>query len=63
MKGLKLIYVSLRTYRRDKHTNRSYGEKETTTVRFTLYEKKKTIGFIYFNLIKHVQDILEKYLD
>jgi hypothetical protein len=59
----KIIYVSLRTHRRDKHTNQSYGEKEITTVRFTLYEKKETIGFIYLNHIKHVQDILEKYLD
>jgi hypothetical protein len=50
-KVLKTFYTLLRTHRRKKHTNQSYGAKEITTVGFILYEKKKTIGFIYFNYI------------
>ena len=46
-RGLKMFYALLRTHRREKHANRSYGEKDTPTDRFFL--KKKTIGFIYFN--------------
>jgi hypothetical protein len=45
-----------------KHTKRSNDGKETTIERFTLYEKKRTLYFIYFNNYKkHVKDILEKY--
>ena len=51
-KFLKLIYALLRTHRHENHSNRSYGEKETTTEKFILYEKNKTIAFIYFNYIK-----------
>ena len=38
----------LRTHRHEKHANRSYNEKDTTTDRFNLYVEKKTIVFIYF---------------
>jgi hypothetical protein len=52
---LKMFYTLLWTHRREKHASRSYDEKEMTTVRFTLYEKKKTTGFIDFNnYIKYV---------
>ena len=40
------------TQRREKHANRSYGWKDTTTERFALYVENKTIGFIYFNYIE-----------
>jgi hypothetical protein len=50
----ELINALLRTHKHKKHPNRSYDERETTTERFVLNEKKKTISFICFNnYIKH----------
>ena len=46
-----MFYTLLRTHRREKHANRSYDEKDTSTDRFALYMEKKTIGFMYFNYI------------
>ena len=38
-RGLKMFYALLRTHRREKHANRSYGEKDTPTDRFVLKSK------------------------
>jgi hypothetical protein len=35
-KVLKTVYTVLQTHRRKKHTNRSYGERETITEKITL---------------------------
>ena len=40
-KFVKRIYVLLRTHRRETHSNRSYGGKDTSTKRFALYAEKK----------------------
>jgi hypothetical protein len=43
-----MFYTFLRTHRRGRHANRSYGKKDTPTDRFT----HKTISFMYLNGIK-----------
>ena len=50
-----MFYMLLRTHRREKHANRSFGEKNTSTDRFALYVEKKTIGFIYFNYKTYIR--------
>ena len=50
-----MLYMLLQTHGREKHSNRSYGEKDTFTNRFALYMEKKTIGFIYFNYKTYIR--------
>ena len=57
------IYALLWSHRREKHTNRSYDWKDTTTERFALYAEKKTIGFIYFDYIKAYINWVKSNLD
>ena len=50
-----MFYTLLRTHRREKHANWSYGEKDTSTDKFALYVEKNTIGFIYFNYKTYIR--------
>ena len=57
------FYASLRTHSHERHANRNFGEKDTSTDRSTLYAEKKTIGFIYFNYIKAYINWIKSNLD
>ena len=50
-----MFYTLLQTHRHEKHTNRSYNEKDTSSDGFALYVEKKTIGFIYFNYKMYIR--------
>jgi hypothetical protein len=51
----KLTYALLRTHRREKHANRSYGEQETSTKIFTLLEIREKENQALFILITAIR--------
>ena len=46
-----------------KHSNQSFGKKDTSIDRFALYAEKKAISFIYFNYIKAYINWIKSNLD
>ena len=62
-KFVKQIYVSLWTHRREDHSNRSYGLKETATERSIHKRKYQTISFMCSNYIKAYIDWIKSNLD
>jgi hypothetical protein len=50
-----MFYALLRTHRREKHANRSYGEQETSTETFTLLEIREKENQALFILIAAIK--------